>query len=230
MHVETGNRKDMVGDMKSVIVLGMGRFGRSVAKTLYELEYEVLGVDGDEKIVNDISRYITHAVQADITDEDFLKSMDVAKFDAAIVAVGSNIQVSIMVTVLLKELGAKFVMVKTQDDFEEKILYKLGADKVILPEKDMGIKVANNLASDNFYEMIEISPDYSIISLPAPVSWSGKSLGNLAVRSKYKINILAVQGKYKTNIIPDANTLIEEDSIVTIMGMNSDLKKFRSVK
>lgn len=216
--------------MKSVIVLGLGRFGKSVAKTLYELGYEVLGVDQDERIVNEFSRYITHTVQADITSEDFLKSMDIEKFDAAIVSVGSNIQVGIMVTVLLKELGAKFVMVKTQDDFQEKILYKLGADKVILPEKDIGIKTAQNLATDNFYEMIEISPDYSIVSVTAPASWVGKTLGNLAVRSRYGINVLAVKGGSNTNIIPDADTVIESGSIVTILGMNSDLKRFRSVK
>ncbi|MGB8456061.1 MAG: TrkA family potassium uptake protein [Anaerocolumna sp.] len=216
--------------MKSVIVLGLGKFGKSVAQTLYELDYEVLGVDTDEKIVNDFSRHITQAVQADITSEEFLKSMDIEKFDAAIVAVGSNIQVGIMVTVLLKELGAKFILVKTQDDFQEKILYKLGADKVILPEKDIGIKVARNLATDNFYEMIEISPDYSIISVTTPASWIGKTLGNLAVRSRYGINILAVKGSNNTNIIPDANTVIESGTIVTIMGMNTDLKRFRNVK
>lgn len=216
--------------MKSVIVLGLGRFGGNVAKTLYELDYEVLGVDNNERIVNEFSRYITHSIQADITDEDFLKSIDIEKFDAAVVAVGSSIQVSVMVTVLLKELGAKFVLVKTQDDFEEKILYKLGADKVIMPEKDMGIKVARNLATDNFYEMIEISPDYSIISAPAPSSWIGKTLGNLGVRSRHGINILAVKGGNRANIIPDADTVIENDSIITVMGMNSDLKRFRNVK
>ena len=216
--------------MKSFIVLGLGRFGKSVAQTLYDLEYEVLGVDSDEKTVNEFSRYITHTIQADITSEEFLKSIDIAKFDAAIVAVGSSMQVSIMVTVLLKELGAKYILVKTQDDFEEKILYKVGADKVILPEKDIGIKVARNLVTNSFYEMIEISPEYSIVSVNPPESWFGKTLSSLAVRSKYGINILAIKHANNTNIIPDANAVIESDSVITILGMNSDLKRFRSVR
>lgn len=216
--------------MKSFIVLGLGRFGKSVAKTLYDLGYEVLGVDSNEKTVNEFSRNITNTIQADITSEEFLKSMDIAKFDAAIIAVGSSMQISIMVTVLLKELGAKYILVKTQDDFEEKILYKVGADKVILPEKEIGLKVAHNLATNYFYEMIEISPEYSIVTVTPPESWYGKTLGNLAVRLKYGINILAVQNGDNTNIIPNVNTVIESNSVITIMGMNTDLKKFRNVK
>ena len=173
---------------------------------------------------------ITQTIQADITSEYFLKSIDIATFDAVIVAVGSNMQVSILVTVLLKELGAKYILVKTQDEFEEKILYKLGADKVILPEKDMGIKVARSLVTNNFYDMIEISPDYCIVSVTPPESWYGKTLGNLAIRSKYGINILAIKNGNDTNINPDANTIIDNKSIITIMGMDSDIKRFRSVK
>lgn len=216
--------------MKSFIVLGLGRFGKSLAKTLYDLGYEVLGVDGDEKIVNDFSNRITHAVQADITSEEFLRSIDAGKFDAAIVAVGSNTQVSIMATVLLKELKVKFVLVKAKDDFEEKILYKIGADKVILPEKDMGIKVARNLAAANFYDMIEISSEYSITSAAAPESWYGKSLGELGARARYGTNILGIKNNGETNIMPNANTVIESGSVLIILGTNSDIKKFASVK
>lgn len=216
--------------MKSFIVLGLGMFGKSIAKTLYDMDYEVLGVDKDENIVNEFAGVITHTVQADITSETFLKSIDINKFDAVIVAVGTNMQTSIMTTVLLKELGVKYILVKTQNEFEEKILYKLGADKVILPEKDMGVKVANNLVTHNFYDIIEISPDYSIVSIAPPSSWIGKDLGNLAVRSKYGINILAIKHEDDTNINPDADTVIEEGAIITIMGTNPDLKRFRSVK
>lgn len=216
--------------MKSFIVLGLGRFGKSLAQTLYDLGYEVLGVDGDEKIVNDFSNRITHAIQADITSEEFLRSIDVGKFDAAIVAVGSNTQVSIMATVLLKELKVKFVLVKAKDDFEEKILYKIGADKVILPEKDMGIKVARNLAAANFYDMIEISSEYSITSAAVPESWQGKTLGELGARARYGTNILAIKKEGETNIMPNANTVIESGSVLIIFGANNDIKKFASIK
>jgi len=216
--------------MKSYLVLGLGRFGMSVAQTIYNLGHEVVGVDESEKLVNEFSRLITHTIQADITDEDFLKAMDISKFDSVVVAVGSNLQVSIMVTVLLKELSARYILVKAQDDFQEKILYKVGADKVILPEQDMGIKVAHNLMSDSFFELIEISQDYSITSVNAPESWCGKTLGELAVRSKYGINILAIKEKDHTNVVPNAKTMIGSDTVITILGMNHDLKKFQSVR
>ncbi|NLX93841.1 MAG: TrkA family potassium uptake protein, partial [Clostridiales bacterium] len=164
------------------------------------------------------------------TSEEFLRSIDAGKFDAAIVAVGSNTQVSIMATVLLKELKVKFVLVKAKDDFEEKILYKIGADKVILPEKDMGIKVARNLAAANFYDMIEISSEYSITSAAAPESWYGKSLGELGARARYGTNILGIKNNGETNIMPNANTVIERGSVLIILGTNSDIKKFASVK
>ncbi len=216
--------------MKSYLVLGLGRFGMSVAQTIYNLGHEVVGVDESEKLVNEFSRLITHTIQADITDEDFLKAMDISKFDSVVVAVGSNLQVSIMVTVLLKELSARYILVKAQDDFQAKILYKVGADKVILPEQDMGIKVAHNLMSDSFFELIEISQDYSITSVNAPESWCGKTLGELAVRSKYGINILAIKEKDHTNVVPNAKTMIGSDTVITILGMNHDLKKFQSVR
>ncbi len=216
--------------MKSFIVLGLGRFGKSLATTLYELGHEVLGVDGDEKIVQDFSHHITHTIQADLTSEDFLKSMDIDKFDAAIVAVGENMQVSIMATVLLKELGAKYILVKAQDDFQEKVLLKIGADKVVLPERDTGIKIARNLAAVNFFDMIEVSSDYSIITIHSPVTWLNKTLGELAVRAKYGVNIIAVKGESQEDVMPTASTMLDESSIITVMGHNQDLKKLGSIK
>jgi len=216
--------------MKSFIVLGLGRFGISVAQTLYDMGYEVLGVDADEKIVNEYSRHIVHTVQADITSEEFLKSMDIKRFAAAVVSVGSNIQVSIMATVLLKELGARFILAKAQDDFQGKILQKLGADKVILPEKDIGIKVGHSLAAESFFDMVEISPEYSITSIESPPSWYGKNLGQLAARTKYGVNILAVKCQQKTNIMPGAGTIIEKGSIITVLGKNDDLEKLSTLE
>lgn len=216
--------------MKSFIVLGLGRFGISVAQTLYDMGYEVLGVDADEKIVNEFSRHIVHTVQADITSEEFLKSVDVKRFAAAVVSVGSNIQVSIMATVLLKELGAKFILAKAQDDFQGKILQKLGADKVILPEKDIGIKVGHNLAAESFFDLVEISPEYSITSIESPPSWHGKNIGQLAARTKYGVNILAVKCPHRTNVMPGAGTIIEKGSIITVLGKNDDLEKLSALE
>lgn len=217
--------------MKSYIVLGLGRFGINFAKTAVEMGHEVLGVDNDEKIVQQYANILTHTVQADSTSEDFLKSMDVRKFDAAIVAIGANIQVSIMTTVILKELGAKYILAKAQDDFQAKVLYKIGADKVILPEKDMGIKTAHNIIADNFYDMIEVSNDYSIINIHPPESWVGKSLGELAVRTRYGVNVIAVKGAEDPDVvIPKAGTIISEGDTIVVMGANSDLKRLSSSK
>lgn len=211
--------------MKSYIVLGLGRFGKSMAKALCDMGHEVLAADEDGDIVNGFAKHVTHAVQANVTDEEFLTDMDVGKFDAAIVAVGSNMQVGIMATVLLKELGARYILVKAQDEFEERILYKVGADKVILPETDMGIKAAHNLVSGNFFEALEISPEHSIVSIPVPDGWRGKSVGELSVRTKYGINIVAIMGPGGAFIVPDAATVLEDSMVLTVMGTNENLKR-----
>lgn len=216
--------------MKSFVVLGLGRFGKTILSSLYEMGHDVLGVDEDERLVQEYSNHATQTVQANITNDDFLRSIEVQNFDAVIVAVGNNMPVSIMATVLLKELGAKYIIVKAQEDLQEKILYKIGADKVILPERDIGIKVARNLADDNKYDMIEIFSDHSIINISPPESWQGKTLGELAVRTKYGVNIIAVKNADSSNEIPTANTTVHKDSILTIMGANSDLRRIGSIK
>ncbi|MDR3288423.1 MAG: TrkA family potassium uptake protein [Peptococcaceae bacterium] len=216
--------------MKSYIVLGLGRFGISFAKTLMEMGHEVLGVDGDEKLVQHYANDLTHAMVADLTNEDYLVAMDVTKFDAAVVAVGSVLQVSIMTTVILKELGAKYILAKAQNDFHAKVLYKVGADKVILPENDIGIKAAHNLAADNFFDMIEISKDYSIINIDTPESWYNKTLGELAVRTKYGVNVVAIKHDEDRVVIPDAHTVMKKGDNIMLIGSNHDLKKIRNSK
>lgn len=216
--------------MKSYILLGLGRFGVSFGTTMFDMGQEVLGIDIDPSLVQTYSNSLTHTIEADATSEDFLKDLDIQKFDAAIVAIGSNFQVSIMVTVLLKELGAKYILAKAKDDFQAKVLYKIGADQVILPEKDIGIKVAKGMISRNYSELIELSPDYSIINIYAPESWCGNNLGALAVRTRYKVNVIAVKSGENTSMIPHANTIIKPGDVITVMGENTDLKKVSNIK
>jgi trk system potassium uptake protein TrkA len=216
--------------MKSFIVLGLGKFGMSMAKALFDMGSEVLAVDEDINIVQDFSRQVTHTMQANATDEEFLRSVDIGDFDAAVVAVGSNMQVGIMATVLLKELGAKYILVKAQDEFEEKVLYKVGADKVILPEKDMGLKAAHALMSDNVLDTIEISPDYSIVTIEVPDSWVGKTIGSLSVRIKYNVNIVAIKGADDAIVVPGADTRLETGMVLTVMGANANLKKLNNIR
>lgn len=216
--------------MKSYIILGLGRFGQSFARTLTELGHDVLGVDNQEHIVQDLSDEITHVVHAEVSSEDFLKSVGVKNFDAAIVAIGSDIQSSIMTTVLLKELGARYIIAKAQNDLHAKVLYKVGADKVVFPERDMAIRAANNLVSNNIIDVIEISPDYSIVETRIPESWVEKTLGELAIRARYGLNIIAIRRDTHMNISPHADTKFHHGDMIAVMGKNPDLKNIRNIK
>lgn len=211
--------------MRSFVVLGMGRFGQSVAKTLYELGYEVLAIDNDEEVIQDMTDYVIHAVIADATDENVLKSLGVRNFDVAVVTIGGDMQSSILVTLILKEMGVKYILAKARSELHAKVLNKVGADRVIFPERDMGTRVAHNLVSSNILDYIELSPDYSIIEVAAPEQWVGKSLVELNVRVKYGINIMAIKNGKEINISPRADDTIKRDDVVVIIGANADISR-----
>ncbi len=214
--------------MKSYLVLGLGRFGQSFAKTLVDLGHDVLGVDSDEQIVQQSSEFLTHVMHADASSEDFLKVIGVKNFDAIMVAIGAHIQSSIFTTVLLKEMGASHIIAKAQNHLHAKILEKVGADKVVLPEQDMGIWEANKLVSNNIIATIELSPEYSIIETTVPTGWVGKSIGDLAIRTRYHINLIAIKTDKGIDVIPQADTVFQKEDIIAIVGKNSDLKWIRS--
>lgn len=216
--------------MKSFIIIGLGRFGQSLAKTLVELGHDVLGVDRSESIVQQLSDEITHVVQAEADNEDFLKSVGIKNFDAAVVAIGDDIQSSIITTVLLKELGVKYILAKAQNDLHAKILYKVGADKVIFPERDMGVRAANMLVSNNIIDIIELSPDYSIMEITPPPAWLGKSIGELSVRVRYGVYIIAIRRSSEINVMPNANMVFEEGDVIAVIGNNSSLKSLQKIK
>ena len=216
--------------MKSYLIIGLGKFGRSCAKELCNMGHDVLGVDEDLKLVNDSSAYLTHTVQADATNEDFLRTISVDDFDSCIVAIGDSQETSVMITVLLKEHGAKNIIAKAQSEIHAKILEKVGADKVILPEHDMGIKLAHTLCNTNIYDLVDISPEHSIISIKAPKEWIGKTLGTLSVRDKYGVNIIAIESeKNEANVFPTANTLVQKNDTVIVIGGNNDLAKLKTM-
>lgn len=216
--------------MKSYLIIGLGKFGRSCAKELCSMGHDVLGVDEDLRIVNDASSYLTHTVQADSTNEDFLRSISVDDFDSCIVAIGDDQEASVMITVLLKEHGAKNIIAKAQSEIHAKILEKVGADKVILPEYDMGVKLAHTLCNTNIYDLVDISPEHSIISIKAPKEWVGKTLGKLSARDKYGVNIIAIESESKdANVFPTANTLIQKNDTIIVIGGNNDLTKLKNM-
>jgi len=216
--------------LKSYLIIGLGKFGRSCAKELCNMGHDVLGVDEDLRIVNDAATYLTHTVQADSTNEDFLRSISVDDFDSCIVAIGDDQEASVMITVLLKEHGAKNIIAKAQSEIHAKILEKVGADKVILPEYDMGVKLAHTLCNTNIYDLVDISPEHSIISIKAPKEWVGKTLGKLSARDKYGVNIIAIESESKdANVFPTANTLIQKNDTIIVIGGNNDLTKLKNM-
>jgi len=214
---------------KQFIVIGLGKFGQSVAKTLYQLGYDVLAVDDDETIVQEISDQVTHAVQMDATDEYSLRTLGIRNFDVAVVSIGTNVQSSIMVTLNLKEAGVKKVIAKGNNEMHARLLKKIGADRVILPEADMGVRVAHNLVSSNILDFIELSPDYSIVEISAPTQWQGKNIKDLDARAKYGINIMAIKTDSNINISPMATDIIGKNDILVVIGYIEDLAKIESM-
>lgn len=212
---------------KQFAVIGMGRFGSSVAKTLYRLGFEVLAVDNSRDRIQDVMETVTHAVQADATDEDALRSLGLRNFDVVVVAIGQDIQASILATLILKEMGIKILVAKAQNELHGKVLQKIGADKVIYPERDMGVRLAHNLISPNILDHIELSDDYSIVDIMAGPAMIGKNLRQLDIRNKYRCNVMGIKSKDGAmNIAPHADDPIREGDILVIVGKNEDLHKF----
>lgn len=211
--------------MKQFVVIGCGRFGSSVARTLYGLGFDVLAIDTNEDVIQEIADKVTHAVQADATDENSIKSLGMRNFDVAVITIGSNIQSSIMATLIVKELGVKYVVAKAQNELHAKVLYKIGADRIVFPERDMGVRVAHNLVSSNILDYIELAPDYSIVEISALREWEGKNLSELNMRARYGINVMAIKHGTEINISPSASDVIRKDDVLVVIGHNEDLQK-----
>ncbi|HBB28222.1 MAG TPA: potassium transporter Trk [Clostridiales bacterium] len=211
--------------MRQFVVIGCGRFGESVAKTLYKLGYDVLAVDKDINIIQEISEYVTHAIQADAEDENALRALGIRNFDVAVITIGSNIQASIMATLIVKELGVKTVIAKAQSEIHGKVLYKIGADKVVFPERDMGVRVAHNIISSNILDVIELMPDYSIIEVVALNEWENKALFELKLPNKMGVSVMAIKTGDKINISPYADDIIKAGDVVVLLGHNDNLRK-----
>lgn len=225
--------------MKQFAVIGLGRFGSSVAKTLSEKGYEVLAIDSNEQEVQDISELVAHAVTIDATDEKALKAVGIEHVDCAIVGIGADIEASILVTVTLKEIGIKEIVARAMTEIHGKVLEKIGATKVIFAERDMGIRLANTLVSPEIIEHIDLSPEYSIFELSPPKDFIGKSLKELDIRAKYNLNVIAMKRKVKVktqkgfeeheelNISPTANDVVTENDKLIVIGTDEAIAKLR---
>ncbi|MHC1720641.1 MAG: TrkA family potassium uptake protein [Clostridiaceae bacterium] len=210
---------------KQYVVIGIGRFGSSVAKTLFTLDNDVLALDADEENVQRISEYVTHAVQVDATDENSLKSLGLRNMDVAVITIGADIQASIMATLIVKEMGVKYIIAKANNEIHAKVLYKIGADKVIQPERDMGVRVAHNLISSNILDYIELSEDYNIAEIVSADEWFGKTIIDLNFRVNYGLNVMAIKRGEKIEVSPGPNFRIEEGDVIVAIGDTRSLEK-----
>lgn len=214
--------------MKSFLVIGLGRFGGSVAKNLFDLGNEVLALDKDPALIQQISSSVTDAVSGDACDINVLRAIDAQSFDCAVVAISADMEASILITYHLKSLGVKTVVVKAANETHEDILRKIGADKVVIPEKQTGLKVAQELSSHDILDFLELSNDISIIEIPLPKKWTGKSLRELDIRKKFGVNTVAVRptdGDFIVNIDPDRP--FEEADTIVVIGENSKLDRIK---
>lgn len=214
--------------MKSVLVIGMGRFGRSLATKLYELGNDVMIVDEDSELINELSPNFTDACVGDCRKELVLKSLGINNFDVCFVTIGENFQSSLEITSLLKELGARHVVSKANRDIQEKFLLRNGADEVINPERDMAEKLAIRYNANKIFDFIELTPEFSIFEIPIFENWVGKSIASLNIRNKYEINILAIKQGQELNPLPGPAYVFEEGDHIVVVGKVNVVTKLTS--
>lgn len=215
--------------MKQYVVIGLGRFGKSVAQTLAEQGHEVVVLDTDESNINDISDIVTHAIVGDATDKRVLAAAGVKEADVVIVCI-TKFETSIMTSLLCQELGAKKIIAKARNDFHAETLRKLGIDHVIIPEKDMGKKLGLNLANSKVIEAFHLSNDYEIIEIELPAIWRGQTIAHVDIRKNYGLNILGIK-RGEDNFIgnPSASTDLKPGDRLIILGSTSQIKKMQEI-
>ena len=215
--------------MKSYVVIGLGRFGAELATRLYAFGEEVMVIDTDELLIDKIADRVTRAVTADARDADVLKKLGVENFDRAIVAVGSDLAASALITMNLKSLNVPFIMCKAHDDTYKDILEKLGADRVVIPEREVADKLALGLTTAGVMEYIELSQEFGIVEMEPIPSWVGKTIRELELRNTYGVNVIAMRGQGNAiTIPPDIDSPITEDAVMVMLGkydMFENLKK-----
>lgn len=215
---------------KSFAIIGLGRFGSAVALTLLESGYEVLALDSNEELVQKYSDKFTHVIAADTTDENALKSLGMRNFDVVIVAIGHDVQASLLTTLLLKEIGVEHIVAKADNLLHGKMLEKIGATRVVYPERDMGQRLAHNLISTNVLEYIELSPNFGIIEAAVPTSLVGLTLLKSDLRAKFGINVVALKRKGQIIVSPLPTEVFEQGDILVIIGDSLGIQQFEKMR
>ena len=211
--------------MKSILLIGLGRFGRHIAKKLDELHHQVMAVDKEDTRVDAVLPFVTNAQIGDATNEDFLSSLGVGNFDVCIVAIGDNFQNSLEVTSLLKELGARMVVSRAARDVHAKFLLRNGADEIVYPERQLADWVAIRYSADHILDYIELDEEHAIFEISIPEEWLGKTIGQLDIRKKYNINIMALKTNDIMNLKISSDTQLLEDSTMLVLGETKHIQK-----
>ena len=210
--------------MKSYIVIGLGRFGQTLARQLCALGAEVLAMDVRNDLVQQVAADVTHAVVGDAQDKEVLRALGVRNFDCAVIAIGNDLAASVLTVMNLKELGVPYVVCKAHDETHRRVLEKLGVDRVVIPEQEYGERMARSLMSHNVLDYIELSEAYGILEVPAPKGWIAKTILELNVRAKLGVNIIAVKNGQTTNVSPSAHYKILAGDVMVVLGDNKALE------
>jgi trk system potassium uptake protein TrkA len=211
--------------MKSILLIGLGRFGKHVAMKLHSLGHQIMAVDDDEERVNEILPYVTNALIGDSTSESFLSSLGVSNFDVCIVAIGSNFQSSLETTSLLKELGAKQVVSRASRDVHEKFLLRNGADEVVYPEKQLATWTAIRYSSEHILDYIELDGEHAVYEVNIPTNWLGKTVGQIDIRKKYNVNIMGLRNRERLELTVTPDTVLSPGKTLMVLGRYKDIQK-----
>lgn len=211
--------------MKTILLIGLGRFGKHIAEKLQEFNHEVMAIDKCEDRVNSALPYVTDAQIGDCTNEEFMRTLGVRNFDVCIVTIGENFQNSLETTSLLKELGAKLVVSRASSDVHQKFLLRNGADEIIYPEKQLASWTAIRYTSDHIFDYIELNENYSIFEISVPKNWTGKTVGKLDIRKKYNIIIMGIKVSGQLNLNITTDTVLSDNETLLVLGNNKDIQK-----
>ena len=207
------------------LILGAGKFGRSIAIRLQELDQEVMLVDNDPEVIQRIAEEVKFAVEGDVTHESTLKELGVRNFDVVIVSIGDDMQASIMTTILLKEMGVGHIVCKAESELHAKVLYKIGADRVVIPEKEMGIRIAQNLVNKNILDFINLSDEYTIVEMPVRPDWAEKTVQQLDLRREHGLNIIAIKHGTDFTIRITPQTVLHQGDIILVIGETAEIER-----
>lgn len=211
--------------MKSILLIGLGRFGKHIAMHLNQLGHQIMAVDHVEEHVESVLPYVTNAQIGDSTNEDFLRSLGIRNFDVCIVAIGNDFQSSLETTSLLKELGAKLVVSRAARDVQKKFLLRNGADEVVYPEKQLAKWTAVRYSADHILDYIELDEVHAMFEIPVPESWTGRTIGQIDIRKKYNINIMGIKKDGKLELLLSPDVVLAKDTTMLVLGRNKDLQK-----